>query len=238
MTDHETNVDFKPPRPPRHVGLMILGICVVSAGVLFAFSQQLGWTPGWLYVGLFAANLIVNVVCVALWNPVLFWRRMRIGPGTKKWDIAWTLMFLATLVALYIVATRELDAADRPPGPPGSEWLIGAAIFISGWTLWTRSMIANPFFEKTVRIQTDHGHRVIDKGSYAYVRHPGYVGLSAVLLSTPFLLACTWSFLPALTAVLLLVLRTVLEDRTLQSELAGYAEYAARVRFRWIPGVW
>ena len=79
---------------------------------------------------------------------------------------------------------------------------------------------------------------MIDTGPYAYMRHPGYVGFSGWILSTPLLLSSPWAFVPALIAVGLLVVRTALEDRTLQAELPGYAEYATRVRFRLIPGVW
>lgn len=99
-------------------------------------------------------------------------------------------------------------------------------------------MIANPFFEKTVRIQREHGHRVIDSGTYAYVRHPGYVGFNAMCLSTPVLLGSVWTALPIAIMVLLIVIRTVLEDRMLHAELPGYAEYATKVRFRLIPRVW
>jgi len=79
---------------------------------------------------------------------------------------------------------------------------------------------------------------VIDTGPYAYVRHPGYVGFAGWLLSTPILLASAWTFAPALLTVAGLVIRTALEDRTLHAELPGYPEYAARVRFRLIPGIW
>ena len=99
-------------------------------------------------------------------------------------------------------------------------------------------MVVNPFFEKTVRIQTDRGHRVIDSGPYAYVRHPGYVGFLGWIFSTPLLLSSASAFVPALLAVILLVIRTALEDRTLRAELPGYAEYTDRVRFRLIPGIW
>ena len=99
-------------------------------------------------------------------------------------------------------------------------------------------MVVNPFFKKTVRIQTENEHRVIDTGPYAYVRHPGDVGFVGCIISTPLLLASARAFLPALISVLLLLIRTALEDRMLRYELAGYQEYANRVRFRLIPGVW
>ena len=120
----------------------------------------------------------------------------------------------------------------------GSSVAAGSGHLCSGWALAIWSMVVNPFFEKTVRIQTDHGHRVIDTGPYAYMRHPGYVGFAGWMLSTPLLLASTWASIPALVSVVLLVIRTALEDRTLHEELPGYAEYASRVRFRLIPGVW
>ena len=96
----------------------------------------------------------------------------------------------------------------------------------------------NPFLEKTVRIETDHGHRVIDTGPYAYVRHPFYVGFVCWMLSTPLLLGSTWAFILAVLTVVGIVIRTALEDRTLHRDLPGYADYAARIRFRLIPRVW
>jgi protein-S-isoprenylcysteine O-methyltransferase Ste14 len=39
-------------------------------------------------------------------------------------------------------------------------------------------------------------------------------------------------------AIILYVIRTALEDRFLQVELAGYCDYARRVRYRLLPGVW
>jgi protein-S-isoprenylcysteine O-methyltransferase Ste14 len=162
---------------------------------------------------------------------------MRFGQFTKAWDMVWAVLFTIAVIAIYVVAVAE--TRDGVAREPGASWLLGLAIFTPGWTLVIWSMVVNPFFEKTVRIQTDHGHRVIDTGPYAYIRHPGYVGFAVGwILPTPLLLASTRAFIPALIVVGLLVIRTALEDRTLHAELPGYAEYATRVRFRLIPGVW
>jgi protein-S-isoprenylcysteine O-methyltransferase Ste14 len=85
-------------------------------------------------------------------------------------------------------------------------------------------MVVDPFFEKTVQIQTERGHRVIDTGPYAYVRHPGYVGFSAWIIATPLSLASTWALVPTVLAIAGIVIRTALEDRTLRKELPGYRE--------------
>jgi protein-S-isoprenylcysteine O-methyltransferase Ste14 len=167
---------------------------------------------------------------------VLIERRMRMGNGTKTWDKVWAVLFGPVFAAVYVVA--GLDARDVAASAPGVAWLLGLALFLPGTAMLTWSMFVNPFFEKTVRIQTDRGHRVIDTGPYRLVRHPGYVGFLGWILSAPLLLGSWWAFLPALLAVAGLCVRTALEDRTLQAELTGYAEYAERVRFRLIPGVW
>ncbi len=218
------------------VGLTVAAIVIVFVEVVFTNAVQLGWTLGWIYVGIVAATFAINLVCLRLWNPELIRRRMRVSKFSKTWDKVWAVMFGLTVIAIYVAAVME--ARDRISSAPGTAWLLGLAIFVPGWTLAIWSMVVNPFFEKTVRIQSDQGHRVIDTGPYAYIRHPGYVGFSGWMLSTPLLLASNWAFVPALITVVLLVIRTALEDRTLHEELPGYPAYASRVRFRLIPGIW
>ena len=100
-------------------------------------------------------------------------------------------------------------------------------------------MLANPFFEKTARIQNDRNHQVIDSGPYRYVRHPGYVGVIAgLILATPFMLGSWWALVPAILSVFSIVVRTALEDHMLLNELEGYKAYAWRVRYRLVPYLW
>ena len=236
MADVEKRTDSQTTMPKVLVGLTVTALVVVFAGLIFVNARRLGWTLGWIYVGLVAATLAINLACLLRWNPELIRRRMGFARFTKGWDMVWAPLFALTVIAIYVVAVQE--ARKGGARVPGAAWLLGLAIFTPGWALVIWSMVVNPFFEKAVRIQTDHGHRVIDTGPYAYMRHPGYVGFAGWILSTPLLLASTGAFVPALIAVVLLVIRTALEDRTLHAELPGYAEYAARVRFRLIPGVW
>jgi protein-S-isoprenylcysteine O-methyltransferase Ste14 len=237
MADTEANSEPQPSKLAPAVILATVAICILFAGLLFVFVRQSDWTLGWIYLGLLAASVIANVVCLLIWNPVVLARRMVFHAGTKAWDHVLMMVFLAVFIAVVVVAVEDLKSRNGYP-LPGIGWLIGLANFVLGWVLVTWSMVANPFFEKTVRIQRDHGHHVIDSGPYAYIRHPGYVGFSAVFLSTPFLLASTETFLPILIAATVLVIRTALEDRTLQDELPGYREYSARIRYRLIPGLW
>jgi len=236
MPDVEKRTDSQTTIPKVIVGLTVAAMVVVFAGFVFVNALRLGWTLGWIYVGIVVATLTINMACLLRWNPELIRRRMRISKFTKTWDKVWAVLFAFAIIAIYVAAVME--AQDRVSSAPGAAWLLGLTIFVPGWALAIWSMVVNPFFEKTVRIQTDHGHRVIDTGPYAYMRHPGYVGFAGWMLSTPLLLASNWAFVPTLISVVLLVIRTALEDRTLHAELPGYAEYASRVRFRLIPGVW
>ena len=132
-----------------------------------------------------------------------------------------------------------LDAVRYGWAPMGPAWIaVGLVLLLPGSALFICAMAANAFFEGTVRIQHDRGHRVVDTGPYALVRHPGYIGFGAFAAGTSFVLGSWWSLLPAAGAILLLVGRTALEDRTLQRELQGYAEYTGRVRYRLVPGIW
>ncbi|WP_455376590.1 methyltransferase family protein, partial [Kaarinaea lacus] len=94
------------------------------------------------------------------------------------------------------------------------------------------------FFSSVVRIQTDRGHVVCDSGPYRFVRHPGYAGNIFPPFGIVLALGSLWTLIPAAAALIIAVIRTVLEDQTLQEELSGYRDYARRVRYRLIPGVY
>jgi protein-S-isoprenylcysteine O-methyltransferase Ste14 len=119
------------------------------------------------------------------------------------------------MIAIYVVA--GIEARDGAPNLSMCVWPFGLVIFVAGSGMLTWSMVVNPCFEKTVRIQTDRGHRVIDAGPYAYVRHPGYVGFTGWILAPPLLLASAWAFVPAFLSVVGVVMRSLEHDTTRQN---------------------
>ncbi len=104
------------------------------------------------------------------------------------------------------------------------------------WTVWVLSV--NKFAEPSVRIQTERGQKVVDTGPYDVVRHPLYATALFLCGGIPLALGSFWALTPAAIAVVVLIVRTALEDRMLHNELDGYKEYVSRVRYRLIPGVW
>lgn len=207
------------------------------AAIIFWPAGRIDWVAGWLYLGIITANLFVNVVYLRRVNPELIEHRLRLGEGTKRWDKIWAAFFTPVFLAIYVIAGFDAVRFEWSTMPAWL-WPLGLTLFVPGTALLTWSMGVNPFFEKTVRIQTERGHHVIDNGPYRFVRHPGYLGFFGWSLSPPLLLGSWWAFLPALLSIIGLVIRTALEDRTLREELAGYEDYVRRVRYRLIPGIW
>jgi protein-S-isoprenylcysteine O-methyltransferase Ste14 len=99
-------------------------------------------------------------------------------------------------------------------------------------------MATNAFLSTRVRIQEDRGHRVVTTGPYRMVRHPMYAATIIGFAGVSLLLGSWWAFVPGAVCTVLFIIRTALEDRTLQAELPGYKDYAARTRYRLLPGVW
>ena len=112
------------------------------------------------------------------------------------------------------------------------------AVYALGSGLFSWAMITNAYFSTAVRIQDDRGHQVCTTGPYRFVRHPGYVGASLQSLVMPLMFGSLWALIPGALAVLMLVIRTTLEDQTLHEELDGYREYAQKTRYRLLPGTW
>ena len=109
---------------------------------------------------------------------------------------------------------------------------------VLGYALFVWATASNTFFSQIVRIQSDRGHAVASDGPYRYVRHPAYVGMILFELAMSTLLASWWALIAGGLCAILLILRTSLEDRTLQAELTGYVDYARQVRHRLLPGIW
>jgi protein-S-isoprenylcysteine O-methyltransferase Ste14 len=124
------------------------------------------------------------------------------------------------------------------PAIPLWLWLCGLIMLILGNALSSWAMISNAFFAGTVSIQQDRGHTTVTGGPYHYVRHPAYSGWISSNLAIPLVLGSLWAFVPAVFVAIGFVVRTALEDRTLQAELDGYQAYTGQVRYRLAPGLW
>ena len=217
--------------------LLGIAITLLFISIWFWLAGGWSWLRGWIFIGLLIMSQTINSVYIGRKDPELLRRRAQIGQGTKTWDLVLLALLLITFLAMMIVAA--LDARNNWSKMSIWLWTIGAGLHVFFIAIFTWAMASNTHFEKTVRIQQDRHHRVIESGPYKIVRHPGYIALIlGLLLATPLLLGSWWAFMPAILAVLCLLLRTILEDRTLQQELSGYEAYTKKVPYRLIPGIW
>ncbi len=173
-----------------------------------------------------------------LWRDSELQAERRNAKAGKSWDKP--IVFIVVLlgpVATWI--TAGLDTRFHWSEAMGSV-AVAAGVIVGALAaaLIAWAMRTNRFFSAVVRIQKDRGHIVVSSGPYSFVRHPGYTGMSAFTLVTPLILDSLWAFVPAVATVAVTVLRTALEDRTLRNELDGYADYARRVKYKLVPGIW
>ncbi|MBN1573758.1 MAG: isoprenylcysteine carboxylmethyltransferase family protein [Deltaproteobacteria bacterium] len=210
---------------------------ILGLFVLLVSSGTIGWINAWIYIGM---RLLYHVTYVGLLmtkNPGLLNQRGRVKKNTKTFDKVILISFVPLSFLIQIVC--GLDAVRFEWSGMSLGFVVfGAVIWVLGisFTLW--SMVANPHFEASVRIQEDRNQRVFTSGPYGIVRHPGYLGFILVLLGVPFILGSWWGLVPSSVFAITVMVRTDLEDRMLKGELSGYSEYAKETRHRLIPLVW
>ncbi|VVC72142.1 Phospholipid methyltransferase [uncultured archaeon] len=221
----------------RAVQVLFGLLLMVAAFFLSAGTTDL--PRAWLFFGIYAVALVFNLAVFLKYNPeVIAARGEIVKPGGMKWwDKAFSVVY--TLLIVVIVVVCGLDAGRLHLSSLGIEFLpVGIAVFAAGWSLVSWAMIENKFFECSVRIQKDRGQTVVSKGPYAIVRHPGYAGMTLMYLAMPFGFGSLYGLIPALVLAGAFVFRTHFEDEMLQKELKGYKEYAKKVKYRLLPGVW
>jgi protein-S-isoprenylcysteine O-methyltransferase Ste14 len=231
--------EFHDPKPltPLQWAAYSVSIPLVMAVLLFWPAGTPRWPLGWLFLAVFAAATVTATFVLLRLNPVIFAARSRVQEGTKTWDRTLLAVLMPLLVAILPVAGLDAGRFHWLPAPPWAV-VLGYALLIAGIALFSWAQAVNRFFEPGVRIQSERGHRVIDTGPYVYVRHPGYVGATAMFFGMALSLGSLVALVPAAATTALLVLRTAWEDETLRKELPGYAEFAAKTRYRLLPGVW
>ncbi len=211
---------------------------IVMAGViLFLCAGRWDWLPGWTAVGTLAFWVGATALAVIPRHPQVLAERLGPRKDAKAWDTA--IMSLVGVIVLAVYVVAGLDARfEWTPGFPPAAQVAGVIAAMLGYALVVWATATNAYFSLNVRIQKERGHTVVTRGPYRFVRHPGYVGSILAYLGTPILLGSWSAIVLGGIAALLMIVRTALEDRTLQEELPGYQEYVQRVRYRLLPGVW
>jgi len=213
-------------------------LSIAGMGVaLFWSAGRMDWWPAWAAIAVWMAWFAAMDIVILRFNPGLMAERLSPPKGAKAWDR--TILSILRLAQLARVILAGLDQRHGWTGGfPLAAQVAAVAVCALCIALFTWALASNAFFSQIVRIQSDHGHTVASGGPYRYVRHPGYAGMILFELAFATLFGSWWALAAGGLCAILLLLRTALEDRTLQAELTGYADYSRQVRYRLLPGIW
>jgi protein-S-isoprenylcysteine O-methyltransferase Ste14 len=234
-----TEKNIRPRIDPMGVVGMLVGFLLFTL-VPFLAAGRWDWWQAWASVALFVLSVVVSRVLLLIKAPDLAVERSRFarGEGAKQWDRFYMLTsgFFGPMV-IWVIAGLDKRWGWSPETAAGIH-LAALAVMAAGFSLGIWAMLVNRFFSAIVRIQKDRGHTVVESGPYRWVRHPAYAGGIISYLAMALMLESLWALIPAALTAVVIVVRTVREDATLQAELEGYREYTQRTRYRLLPGVW
>ena len=219
--------------------LQLIIVVLIAPFMSMILSGDWDWWQAWAYAISSILAFVVSRLIVSRVHPDLIRERASFmeAKDTKSWD-----KILAPLLVFGSILILVVAGLDRFFGWSNAHATIVNVIallgIVFGYTFSSWALVVNRFFSGTVRIQTERGQHVVTDGPYRIVRHPGYAGGLFGYFFIPLLLDSAWAFVPAFLLGIVMVLRTALEDSTLQKELPGYAENARKTRYRLLPGVW
>lgn len=233
-------MDKKPKKSPAAIIIQLLIVVVILPLLPMLISWRWDWWEAWVFALILFLGFILSRALAARKHPdILAERADSIDKeDAKPWDKV--LAPAMALGGLFIPLLAGLDERFHWSPEPFSlpVKLIAIIVLVLAYIFSSWAMIENAYFSGVVRLQTDRGHTVCTTGPYRWVRHPGYVGSFWSYLAMPLILDSAWGFIPVALLLVVTIVRTRLEDRTLQEELPGYHEYAERVKYRLFPGIW
>lgn len=219
--------------------IQVFGFILLMCLVMFLCAGRLDWPQAWILLGGYLLSILGLLVLMLYKGSAsldLINERGRMAENVKSWDKVLISIYTVALLAVFVVA--GLDARFRWSVMPLIWQIVGViCLCLAMFLIWWVTSV-NRYLSTMVRIQDDRGQQVVTNGPYHYVRHPMYVGTLLFILGVPLLLGSWWALIPAGLIIVIFIVRTALEDKTLRDELPGYAEYAQKVHYRLLPGIW
>lgn len=214
--------------------LLVLGIL---AALLFVPAGRWDWPEAWALILSFGAFLLMYALWGLYRDPAQLQERSQVAANVKRWDKVILGVYTALLPTVFVVAGFDAGRFGWSTVPVVVEALAWMGLTLAAaLILWT--MTVNTYLSRQARIQDDRRQEVVTAGPYRAIRHPMYLGIIVLFLCLGPALGSWYALVPGLAIGALFVVRTAKEDAMLREELAGYEDYAERVRYRLIPGGW
>jgi protein-S-isoprenylcysteine O-methyltransferase Ste14 len=226
-------------RESRDWGILVKGLTalLIMLALIFLIAGRMDYWQGWIFG---SVNFLIILALFLKFSDIteLMKERAKPGPETKWWDKLFWAFFGPMNLAIIIIATLDAGRFHWSRPFPLVVYPFVYILYLLASSLHFWAIRVNRFYSSTVSIQSESGHEVIQSGPYRFVRHPGYLGIALMVVCIAVVLGSLWAIVPAVCVVVLLVLRTGLEDSALQKELSGYTNYAQKVRYRLLPKIW
>ena len=232
MNDTNRQVKIGPGLVLKSVSLMVFFVVLT---VLLA--GRLDYWQGWVFNGLNIFSLLVTWIVLRNQKDLIK-ERLKPGRGMKKWDRVYHAVSTPLYFVMFILSVLDAARFSWSSRVPIIVVVVSIVIYTIGQIVIIWAKKANRFFSSVVRIQKDRDQTVCTDGPYRFVRHPGYLAGLLYTVATPLLLGSFWGLIPVVPIMAVVIVRTSLEDKTLAAELAGYRDYARKVRFRLVPHIW
>jgi protein-S-isoprenylcysteine O-methyltransferase Ste14 len=213
-------------------------VTVLLGAMLFASAWRVDLPMFWVYLAVHSGAQLAMALLVFRRNRDLLEERQKPGVGAKAWDRRLLQVYAMLTMSLFVVAGLDVGRLHWSDTVPLWGQIVALLGFALSFAFIVWAMAVNDFYSRIVRIQEDRGQYVVTKGPYRFVRHPSYIGSILSWVCAALALGSWLALVPVVLIAATVVVRTALEDRALQTELDGYREYARRVRYRLLPGVW
>lgn len=212
----------------------------IFGGLLFLPAGTLDWWRAWVFLGVVFVGAVASTASVFRVNKGLLEERFKppVQKGQPLADKIVVVLLMAGFVGLMVFIPLDVFRFHLMAKPGTLVSSLGLFLFVVGWWVMTLALRENAFAAPVVKHQGDRHQTVTDSGVYSVVRHPMYAGAIPLLIGMPLWLESYPATVLAGFPIGTLVARILVEEQFLRRELAGYAAYAERVRYRLIPYVW
>ena len=218
---------------------MYIGIAAICAlvAILLLIAGRSDYWQAWIFG---AINIVIMIILFSVFAEKvgIIRERMHPGIGTKWWDKVFWMIYGPMNLAIITVAALDAGRYNWSPDFHLAVYVAGYLLYLLANTIHLWAILTNDFYTSTVRLQHERGQVVIMSGPYRLVRHPGYLGITLMLFCIALLLGSLYAMIPFGIVLILLIMRTLLEDKILQNELPGYQAYTKKTRHRIFPGIW
>ncbi|MCX6304001.1 MAG: isoprenylcysteine carboxylmethyltransferase family protein [Bacteroidetes bacterium] len=216
--------------------LGFLNLLVMMGLSIFIPPGTLHYNQAWYYLVIFFGGALIITVYVFINDKNLLQSRLQVGSMAEKRRAQKIIQGIASagFIGMYIIS--GFDQRCKWSDVPGWLWIFSDALLISAMILLFVIFRKNTSLSATIEVKEQQ--QIVTDGPYSVVRHPMYSAAVLLFLFTPLSLGSYWALLTLPLMIMVLILRSLDEEKVLREELHGYTDYCKKVRYRLIPCIW